>query len=84
MPAHHDVRVEDVDLKRLGGVLWLAHKKRPKDFEELLLLEGLGPRTLQSLTMVSEVIYGTPSRFRDRQVSRLPTVVKTATPFQYR
>jgi uncharacterized protein len=65
MPAHHDVRVEDVDLKRLGSVLWLAHEKQPKDFEELLLLEGLGPRTLQSLTMVSEVIYGTPSRFRD-------------------
>lgn len=65
MPAHHDVRVEDVDLKRLGSVLWLAHEKQPKDFEELLLLQGLGPRTLQSLTMVSEIIYGTPSRFRD-------------------
>jgi hypothetical protein len=30
-----------------------------------LLLEGLGPRTLQSLTLVSEVIHGTPSRFSD-------------------
>lgn len=65
MPAHHDVRSKDVDLKRLGAVLWLAHEKQPADFEELLLLEGLGPRTLQSLTLVSEVIYGTPSRFKD-------------------
>jgi uncharacterized protein len=65
MPAHHDVQISDVNLKRLGSMLWLAHEKQPKDFEELLLLEGLGPRTLQSLTLVSEVIYGTPSRFKD-------------------
>ena len=65
MPNHHDVRGADVDLKRLGSILWLAHEKQPRDFEELLLLEGLGPRTLQSLALVSEVIYGTPSRFTD-------------------
>jgi hypothetical protein len=49
MPNHHEVKAKDVDLKRLGAVLWLAHEKQPKDFEELLLLQGLGPRTLQSL-----------------------------------
>jgi len=65
MPAHHDVKAKDVDLKRLGAVLWLAQEKKPSDFEELLLLEGLGPRTLQSLALVSEVIHGTPSRFKD-------------------
>lgn len=65
LPAHHDVRSEDVDLKRLGTILWLAHDKQPRDFEELLLLEGVGPRTLQSLALVSEVIHGTPSRFKD-------------------
>jgi len=65
MPRHHDVRKEDVNLKRLGAVLALAEKKGAAKFEELLLLEGLGPRTLQSLTLVSEVIHGTPSRFAD-------------------
>ena len=65
LPSHHDVRSEDVDLKRLGTVLWLAHDSRPENFEELLLLKGVGPRTLQSLTLVSEVIHGTPSRFKD-------------------
>jgi len=65
MPSHHDVRAKDVDLKRLGAVLWLAQEKKPSDFEGLLLLEGLGPRTLQSLALVSEVIHGTPSRFKD-------------------
>ena len=65
LPAHHDVRTEDVDLRRLGAILWLAHDRKPSDFEELVLLEGVGPRTLQSLALVSEVIHGTPSRFRD-------------------
>ncbi|MCC8407980.1 DUF763 domain-containing protein [Mucilaginibacter sp. UR6-1] len=65
MPDHHEVRAENVDMKRLGTVLWLAHEKQPADFEDLLLLQGLGPRTLQSLALVSEVIHGTPSRFKD-------------------
>ncbi len=65
MPAHHEVYAEDVDLKRLGGVLATAYESRPADFESLLLTPGLGPRTLQSLTLVSEVIHGTPSRFTD-------------------
>jgi uncharacterized protein len=65
MPRHHDVQSKDIDLKRLGSILWLAHETKPADFDSLLLLEGLGPRTLQSLTLVSEVIHGTPSRFKD-------------------
>lgn len=65
MPAHHEVLKEDVDLKRLGGVLATAYESHPDNFENLLLTPGLGPRTLQSLTLVSEVIHGTPSRFTD-------------------
>ena len=65
LPSHHDVRAEDVNLKRLGAALWLAHERQPKNFDELLLLEGVGPRTIQSLALVSEVIHGTPSRFTD-------------------
>jgi hypothetical protein len=65
MPSHHDVRAKDIDLKRLGAMLWLTHDNQPADFEELLLLQGMGPRTLQSMALVSEVIYGTPSRFSD-------------------
>jgi len=65
MPMHHDVKAKDVDLKRLGSILAVAHEKEGLDMESLLLLEGLGPRTLQSLTLVSEMVHGTPSRFED-------------------
>ena len=65
LPAHHEVLRKDVDLKRLGSVLATAYESQPSDFESLMLTPGLGPRTLQSLALVSEVIYGTPSRFTD-------------------
>ena len=65
LPAHHEVQAKDVDLKRLGAVLAVAYERDLHDFAELLLLENLGPRTLQSLALVAEVVHGTPSRFSD-------------------
>jgi hypothetical protein len=65
LPAHHEVREQNVDLKRLGAVLAVAYERGLHDFAELLLLEKLGPRTLQSLALVAEVAHGAPSRFND-------------------
>jgi len=65
LPNHHDVRIKDVNMKRLGAMLWVAHENKPEDFEELLMLKGMGPRTIQSVALVSEIIYGTPTRFDD-------------------
>lgn len=65
MPTSYSISCKDVDLKRLGGILRMAQEAQTQHFEELLLLKGLGPRTLQSLALVSEVIHGTPSRFSD-------------------
>jgi hypothetical protein len=65
MPRHHDVRAEDVDLKRLGAVLAVAYEKDLGGFADLLLVENLGPRTLQTLALVAEVVHGAPVRFSD-------------------
>lgn len=65
LPARHDVRDQDVDLKRLGAILVSAYEREFRDFASLLLLEKLGPRTLQTLSLVAEVVHGTPTRFSD-------------------
>ena len=65
LPSHHEVTSRDVNLKRLGAALWVAHEQQVQNFESLISLQGVGARTLQSLALVSEVIYGTPSRFKD-------------------
>jgi uncharacterized protein len=65
MPRHHDVRPANIDLKRLGAVLAVAHEKDLRDFASLLLVESLGPRTLQTLALIAEVVHGAPARFSD-------------------
>ncbi len=65
MPAHHEVRASDVFMRRLHGTLAAAAEQGPKDFPDLLLVPGVGARTVQSLAMVAEVLHGAPYRFQD-------------------
>lgn len=65
VPRHHDVRAENVHLKRLGAVLAVAYERELRDFASLLLLENLGLRTLQTMALIAEVVHGAPSRFSD-------------------
>ncbi|HEY0185823.1 MAG TPA: DUF763 domain-containing protein [Rhodopila sp.] len=65
MPAHHDVRPKDVMIRRLHGALAAAAEHGPTDFSDLLLVPGVGARTVRSLAMVAEVVHGAPCRFAD-------------------
>jgi uncharacterized protein len=65
MDRQHAVAERCVDLKRLGAVLVTAYEQSLSDFASALLVEKLGPRTLQSLALVAEVIHGSSARFRD-------------------
>jgi hypothetical protein len=65
MPMRHEVQEVDVNMRRLHGNLAAAAERGPKDFQELLLVPGVGPRTVSALAMVAEVVHGAPSRFSD-------------------
>ncbi|TAX69334.1 DUF763 domain-containing protein (plasmid) [Rhizobium leguminosarum] len=65
MPSHHDVRESDVNMRRLHGNLAAAADRGPADFAELLLVPGVGARTVKALAMVAEVVHGAPCRFSD-------------------
>jgi len=65
MPAHHDVRPKDVMMRRLHGALAAAADAGPTDFADLLLVPGVGARTVHSLALVAEVVHGAPHRFAD-------------------
>ncbi|TBD19133.1 DUF763 domain-containing protein [Rhizobium ruizarguesonis] len=65
MPAHHDVRESDVNMRCLHGNLAAAADRGPAEFEELLLVPGVGARTVKALAMVAEVVHGAPCRFSD-------------------
>jgi uncharacterized protein len=65
MPAHHDVRASDVLAPRLHASITAAANRGPADFSELLLVPGVGARTVRALAMVAEVVHGAPYRFAD-------------------
>ena len=65
LPDRHEVRKEDINMARLGSVLNLAYNREVENFEDLVMMKGVGPRTLKSLAMVSEVIHGDSTRFDD-------------------
>lgn len=65
MPDRHEVRGCDVVARRLHGALAAAAEQGPKDFAELLLVPGVGARTVEALALVAEVLHGAPCRFSD-------------------
>ena len=65
LPRRHEVRPEDIITRRLYGNLAAAAECAPKDFSELLLVPGVGARTVRALAQVAEIVHGAPYRFSD-------------------
>ena len=62
---HHPVEKEKFDLKRLEKTIFAAHFENPQNFEKLLSLKGVGPKTIRALSLVSELIYGAKPSYED-------------------
>jgi len=62
---YHPVLKEKFDLKRLKKIIEKAHFFRPENFEKLLMIEGVGPKTIRALSLVSELIYGARPSYED-------------------
>ena len=65
LPDHHPVLLEDFNHKFLLKTLSIVREKCPKNFEALLGIRGVGPKTIRALTLVSEVVHGTKPSFKD-------------------
>ena len=65
LPDRHDVKEGDIVLARLGSILDLAYNRGIENFEDLIMLKGVGPRTLKAVALASEVIHGDATRFKD-------------------
>jgi hypothetical protein len=64
-PRQHFVLKTDVNMKRLRKIIVDAHSRHPEDFEALLGIRGVGPRTVRSLSLLAEVIFQAPPSHRD-------------------
>ena len=69
-PARHPVLQLDIDRTRLARILTAVHDQGPQDYETLLGMPGVGPATVRSLALLSEIIFQAPPSRRDPAVSK--------------
>jgi uncharacterized protein len=66
MPRRHELLPElDVATPYLEKILLKTYERAPADFESLLGIEGVGPKTLRALALASDLVHGTAASMRD-------------------
>ncbi len=65
LPRRHDIRTLDIAPDRLGAILTKTYEAQVSSFQELLMLPGVGAKTLRALALVAELIYGTAPSYED-------------------
>jgi hypothetical protein len=81
MPRRHGIIGADINPKYLQKILLRTYEAAPQDFESLLTIEGVGPKTLRALALTSELIYGTAASRRDPARYSFAHGGKDGTPF---
>lgn len=77
----HPVLKEKFNLKRLKKIVEKAHFLKPENFENLLMVEGVGPRTIRALSLVAELIYGAKPSYEDPARYSFAVGGKDGTPY---
>jgi hypothetical protein len=65
LPRRHEVSLSDIKAKNLRKILQRTYEAKPCDFESLIGTEGVGPKTVRALALISELVYGRPASCRD-------------------
>jgi len=78
----HPVVIEDFSKsKYLEKILWRLCDQKPENYEKLLATEGVGPKTIRALALVSEIIYGAKPSYEDPARYSFAHGGKDATPY---
>ncbi len=65
LPSRHSLTMQDLHPDSLSKILLSTYERQPQDFEQLLGLQGVGPKTIRALSLISELVYGVPPSYRD-------------------
>ncbi|MGD2080481.1 MAG: DUF763 domain-containing protein [Nitrospirota bacterium] len=65
LPLRHGVNLSDIRPERLRSVLIKTYERQPRDFEALLGIRGVGPKTVRALSLLSELLYGRAPSYED-------------------
>ncbi len=65
LPSHHYLSTADLHPDSLSKILLSTYERQPDSFEQLLGLQGVGPKTIRALSLISELVYGVAPSYRD-------------------
>jgi hypothetical protein len=65
LPKRHYLNPEDIQPDRLFKIFTQTYENQPQNFEKLLGMRGVGPKTIRALSLISELIYNVPVSLRD-------------------
>lgn len=77
----HPVVNEKFDVKRLVKIIEKTHFLAPKNFNELAMTAGIGPKTIRALSLVAEVVYGAKPSYEDPARYTFTVGGKDGTPY---
>jgi hypothetical protein len=81
LTKRHNITLSDINFKKLNTVLLKTYEQQPQDFEKLIGIKGVGPKTIRALSLVSELIYGKPPSYKDPARFSFAHGGKDGTPF---
>ncbi|MDL2121603.1 MAG: DUF763 domain-containing protein, partial [Deltaproteobacteria bacterium] len=65
LPVRHQILARDINPDRLYKTLLKTYETQSQNFETLLGIQGVGPKTIRAIALLSELIYGAEVSFRD-------------------
>jgi len=65
LPSRHHIDLEDINPERLFTIFCRTYESQPENFECLLGMPGVGPKTIRALSLISELVYGVSPSYRD-------------------
>ncbi len=65
LPERHQLLISDINPKNLKKIFLSTYERQPEDFEILLGMKGVGPKTIRALSLIAELVYGSPASTRD-------------------
>lgn len=65
LPSRHSLDERDIQPKNLERILLKTYEQQPANFENVLSISGIGPKTIRALSLISELAYGTRPSYDD-------------------
>ncbi len=81
LPRHHQLLVSDLHPDSLERIFAKTYERAPGSFQEILEIQGVGPKAVRALALIAELLHGVPSSLRDPARYAFAHGGKDGTPF---